>query len=59
MWWFLALLAMLAAGVSFIGVAVSMFKQNRLWIKRFIISFIVCFLIAFISVGMAGVTPGS
>lgn len=54
MWWFLTLLGFLAAGVSFVGVMVCMFKCNRPWIKRFIISFVISFALAFIAVGMAG-----
>ncbi|MDH7478513.1 MAG: hypothetical protein QHH02_00710 [Syntrophomonadaceae bacterium] len=59
MWWCLTILGLLAAGVCFVGVGVCLLRYNRVWIKRFIIGFIISFAFAFISVGMAGAGAGS
>lgn len=55
MWWILALLGMIAAAVSFIGVMVGMFRHDHKLIKRGIFGFMLSFLVAFVSVGLAGI----
>jgi len=54
-WWNVALVGLLLAALSFMGVLVCMLRYNRTWMKRFIVGFLVSFAIAFISVGLAGI----
>jgi Na+/phosphate symporter len=55
MWWIVTLLGMIASAACFIGVMVGMFRHDHRLIKRGIIGFILCFLVAFVSVGLAGI----